>query len=124
MKQEKMMMKCHEQVEAEVTATMRLLDEAEHLEVHHIFRVRLMRRVEENLVQRGRGRVSARLDFGLAFIVLLLLINLASALLVMKPEESQSAATVGQLADNQSDDYSSQEFAYYDQTASYEPEKP
>ncbi len=124
MKQEKMMKKCHEQVETEVTETMRLLDDVEHLEVHHLFRVRLMRRVEEELVQKGGGRVSTRIDFGLAFIVLLLLVNLASALLIIKPEEGQSAATVGQLADNQSDDYSSQEFGYYDQTASYEPEKP
>jgi len=124
MKQEKVMKPCHENIEAEVTETMGLLDQVEHLEVHHLFRVRLMQRVEEELVQRGRGRVSTRLDVGLAFIVLLLLINLASALLVIKPEESQSAATVGQLADNQSDDYSSHEFAYYDQAASYVPEKP
>jgi hypothetical protein len=124
MKQEKRMRPCYESVEAEVTETMGLLDRVEHLEVHRLFRVRLMQRLEEELVQRGGGRVSTRLDVGMAFVVLLLLINLASALLVIKPEESRSAGAVGQLADNQSDDYSGHEFAYYDQTASYAPEKP
>lgn len=88
--------------------------------------VRLMRRIENELEQGGRGRSNGRIEYKLAFIVLLLVINLGSALLFVNPGENQSVATVGQVAESQSDDYSSQEFAYYDQTttASYERTAP
>ena len=119
MKQEKMMKQYNENIKAEVSKAIQLLDEVKPLEVHQLFRVRLMRRIEEELEQGETNKLSNRLDYRLAFVALLFVINLASTLLVMKPDENQPVATVGQIADNQSDDYSSQEFAYYDQTTSY-----
>jgi hypothetical protein len=124
MKQEKMMKQYNENIEAEVCKTMQLLDEIKPLEVHHLFRVRLMRRIEDELGQRRKSRSNTRSEYKLAFIVMLLVINLASALLLVKPGENQSVTTIGQLAESQSDDYSSQEFAYYDQTTSYERTTP
>lgn len=110
----------NEEVEAEVMQTMQLLDEVKPLEVHHLFRVRLMQRVEDELEEGGKSRSNLSIGYKLAFIVLLLVINLASALLLVKVGEDRAMTTVGQLAESQSDDYSSQEFAYYDQTTSYE----
>lgn len=126
MKQEKMMKQYHEDIENQVKLTMQLLENVKPVEVHHLFRVRLMRRIENELEQGGRGRSNGRIEYKLAFIVLLLVINLGSALLFVNPGENQSVATVGQVAESQSDDYSSQEFAYYDQTttASYERTAP
>jgi len=124
MKQEKMMKQYHENIEAEVRQTMQLLDEVKPLEVHHLFREQLMRRIEEELEQGEMSKRSNGLDYRLAFVALLFVINLASTLLAITPDENQPVATVGQLADNQSDDYSGQEFAYYDQTTSYERKKP
>lgn len=114
----------NENIEAEVSKAMHLLDEVKPLEVHQLFRVRLMRRIEKELEVGEMTKLSNRLDYRLAFVALLFVINLASTLLAMKPDENQPIATVGQIADNQSDDYAGQEFAYYDQTTSYERKKP
>ncbi|MBV5302910.1 MAG: hypothetical protein JZU70_01715 [Chlorobium sp.] len=124
MKQEKMMKKYNENIAAEVRRTMQLLDEVKPLEVHHLFRVRLMRRIEDELERRVKGRGNTRSEYKLAFLVMLLVVNLASALLLVKPDKDQAMVEAGQLAESQSDDYSSQEFAYYDRTTSYERTTP
>jgi hypothetical protein len=113
------MKKCNENIEAKVVETMALLDEMAPLEVHHLFRVKLMQRVEREFGEeavRANGRMSHRLDFRLAFMALLLVVNLGSALISVFDGNRPAGASVGEVFDNQSDDYSSQEFAYYDQT--------
>jgi hypothetical protein len=113
------MKKRNEKIEARVNETMALLDEMAPLEVHHLFRVKLMQRVEREFGEgagRANGRMSQRLDFRLAFMALLLVVNLGSALVSVFDGNRLAGVSVGEVLDNQSDDYSSQEFAYYDQT--------
>ncbi|NTV05486.1 MAG: hypothetical protein HGA59_03140 [Chlorobiaceae bacterium] len=114
-----MMTKRNENIEKKVSETMKLLDEMGRVEVNHLFRVRLMQRVEREFGEgagRAHSRFGNRVDVRLAFMTLLLIINLGSALLSVFDSNRQTTTTLSELLDNQSDDYSSQEFAYYDQT--------
>jgi len=105
------MKKSNQNIESEISKTMRLFDEMLPLEVDPLFKVRLMQRIEKLPVQ-GRGNF----DFRLAFVSLLVIINIGFTLLSFQNNERQKTiATISELAENQSDDYTSQEFAYYDQ---------
>jgi hypothetical protein len=120
MKQEPMMNKRNEKVESEVNKTMQLLDAMVPLEVGHQFRVRLMQRIDEEFGQTSNVRnFSIRFDFRVALMALLLMLNVASTLFI-KPDEELKVNVAAQVAESQGDEYSTQEFAYYDQTASYE----
>ncbi len=107
------------EIEAKVEKTMKLLDEVKPLEVNHFFRARLMQRVEEECADTSRvaGRgLAKKLDLRLAFMALLLIVNLSSAVVSLVNDEQQSTTGVSEVAANLSSDYSSEEFAYYDQT--------
>ncbi len=111
-------MKIHdENIEREVSKTMMLLDEISPLEIHHQFRVRLMQRVEQEFTAERKSGLVGRVDFRLAFMVLLVMVNVGSAFLSITSGGGQTTATISELIDNQSYDYTSQDFAYYDQTA-------
>lgn len=118
-------MKQHnEKIEAEVSKTMNLLDEFVPLELHHQFRVRLMRRVESEIaLERGRQYFGIHFDYRLAFMALIFVINLASTLLSVQ-QGDESTTTISEVSFIQSDNYANQEFAYYDQTAFYENQAP
>jgi len=114
----------NEKIELEVCKTLEVLDEIKPLEVQHIFRVKLMQRIDVDLKQKSSNRVVSRFDYRLAYMVLLLIINLGSAFVSLRQNADQSMKNIVQLADIQSDDYPAQEFAYYDQTTSYEHRLP
>lgn len=106
-------------IEAKVEETMKLLDEIKPLEVNHFFRVRLMQRVEQECGDKskvsGRG-LAKKLDLRLAFMALLVIINFGSAVLSLLNDEQQATTGVSEVAATLNSDYSSEEFAYYDQT--------
>ncbi len=114
----------NEEIEREVCKTLEVLDEIQPVEAHHLFRVQLMQRIDADLEQKSSGRVVSRFDCRLAYMVLLLVVNLVSAFVSIQQNADQSMAHSVQLADIQSDDYPAQEFAYYDQTTSYEHRLP
>jgi hypothetical protein len=120
MKQEYKMKQSYEKIEREVAKTMQLLDELKPLEVNHHFRARLMQRIDAECMEGSRqvkSGFSRYLDARLAFMVLLVIINLGSALLSLQNSETQLSAGISEVIDSMSDDYTTQEFAYYDQTA-------
>ncbi|GEM_PF-163781 len=120
MKQEYMMKQQNENIERAVGKTLQLLDELKPLEVHHLFRVRLMQRIEGEFGEgskKGSSGFSRYFDVRLALMALLLVINLSTALLSLKSNTTQFGAGISELLDNMGDDYTTQEFAYYDQTA-------
>ncbi len=98
-------------IASEVEKTMRLADEMAPLEVNPLFRVRLLQRIE----QEPEGRTQS-LDFRLAFIALLVIINLGSTVLTLQTKKQQATTLSSEVLENQSYDYTTQEFAYYDQT--------
>jgi len=115
------MKKQQEHIEREVGKTMQMLDELKPLEVHHQFRVRLMQRVEGEFGEGSKAMkigFSRYFDLRLALMALLLVINLSTALLSFKSNDMQVSAGISELLDNMGDDYTTQEFAYYEQTAS------
>lgn len=118
------MKKRNENIDTRVVETMALLDEVAPLEVHHLFRVKLMQRVEREFGAgsvQANGKMSTRLDFRLAFMAMLLVVNLGSALVTVFDGNQQATGSVSELLDNQGDEYTSQEFAYYDQTSATYP---
>ncbi len=113
------MKKRDENIEARVIETMDLLDKVQPLEVHHLFRVRLMQRVEREFGEEARSARGIRLDFRLAFMALLLVVNLGSALVsVFDGNRNITGGAVSELLESQNDEYNSQDFAYYEQSAS------
>jgi len=108
-------------IEAEIAKTMKLLDEMEPLKVHHLFRVKVMQRVEAAFGQKSgeiAGACGHTADFRFAFMALLIIVNVGSALLSLQNSQSPFKTEISELSDSTGDDYSVQEFAYYDQTMS------
>jgi hypothetical protein len=113
-------MKQHnDHIEAEVMKTLKLLDEMPVLKVHHLFRVKLMQRVDDmqqSSARKGNGALS--LNVRLAFMALLLLVNIASAVLFIRSDKVRPLASLGGNASEWfSDDYASPALAYYAQPA-------
>ena len=112
------MKKYDENIKKEVSKTLMLLDDMSPLELHQQFRVRLMQRVEREFGEGRKGHFTSHVDFRLAFMGLLLFVNLGSAALTLIDGARQTTATISELLDNQSFDYTNQDLAYYDQAAS------
>ncbi|MCX6178270.1 MAG: hypothetical protein NT163_02690 [Chlorobiales bacterium] len=119
------MMKQHNNnIEAKVANTMKLLDEIKPLEVHHLFRVRLMQRIENEFGpgEHSKAGFKNHFDFKLAFMGLLIMVNLGAALLTVQQNNGKTTSSISELLDNLNDDYTTQEFAYYDSATAYPAE--
>ena len=122
MKQELMMKQRNNTIEAQVDKTMKLLDEMKPLEVNHFFRARLMQRIERECTAESADAATGfriRFDFRLAFMVFLILVNLGAAALFIPLNNRPATSGISEMLDKLSDDYTSHEFAYYDQSATY-----
>ncbi len=121
LKQEPMMKAYDTKIETEVTKTMKLLEQMPQLEAHHLFRVRVMQRVEAESSRKSGKIANARgqkADVRFAFMALLFIVNVGSAVLSLQNSKAPSKTEVSELSDASGEDYSAQEFAYYDQTGS------
>lgn len=127
MKQELMMKQPNNNIEERVNRTMKLLDEMKPLEVNHFFRARLMQRVEREFgpaSKHSNAHSDNRFAFRLAFFALLIIVNLGAAVLSVQQNNPGTTAGSGisEMLDKLSDDYTSHEFAYYDQSGTYASE--
>jgi hypothetical protein len=103
---------------AEVDKTLRILDEMPNLEVHHLFRARLMQRID-SLETKNSSAFAFAGGFNprFAFFGLLLILNIASAMLLFMHGTPQSTISVsGGLAESFSEDYGGPALSYYDQS--------
>jgi hypothetical protein len=108
-----------EQRNAEVEKTLKILDDMPRLEVHHLFRAHLMQRID-SLERTNTFAVAFAGGFNprLAFMGLLLILNIASAMLFFLHETPQSTVSVSSgLAESISEDYGGPALSYYDQSA-------
>ena len=122
MKQKLMMKEHNTNIEARVANTMKLLDEMKPLEVHHFFRARLMHRIEREFgpgLKQSYAVAGNRFVFRLAFFTLLIIINLGAAVLSIQQNTFGTSSGISEMLDKLNDDYSSHEFAYYDQSGTY-----
>ncbi len=105
----------------EVKRTMAVLDGIRPIEVHPGFRVRLMQRIEEesNAGALTANGIASRLNYRFALMLLLIIINLGSALVVLLQNAGDSAPAISEILGNFGDDYSSSTFAYYQEPAPY-----
>ena len=127
MKQELMMKQHNNNIEAQVARTMKLLDEMKPLQVNHFFRARLMQRIEQEFgfgAKRSTMSADNSFAFRLAFFALLIIINLGATLLSVQQNNrgTTSGSAISEMLDKLSDDYTSQEFAFYDQPGAYATE--
>jgi predicted Kef-type K+ transport protein len=127
MKQKLMMKQPDNNIEEQVAKTMKLLDEMKPLKVNHFFRARLMQRIDREFgpgMKQSHALTGNRFMFRLAFFALLIIINLGSAVLSVQQNNrgTTSGSGLSEMLDKMSDDYASNEFAYYDQSGSSTPE--
>jgi hypothetical protein len=112
------MKKSREHIEAEVMKTLKILDDMQDIRPHHLFRAHLMQKIEEETEKRFSSALprSISSNLRLAFIALLLLINITSALLFFGKDPLQPmAAITGDQLETFSEDYASPALSYYAQ---------
>ena len=103
-----------EQQDAEVSKTMAILDNMPMVEPHHLFRARLLERIDAT--QRSRA-VAPGFSPRLAFFSLLLAVNVGMGVLMFTHQESSTLTSrTGDTAESVSEDYGSPALSYYDQT--------
>lgn len=110
-------------IEQEVRKTLQLLDEMERIAVHPSFRVRLTQRIEREFAEGAQGAAPAwQLNYRLAFMLLLIIINIGTAFLAMRHDNQETGPAVSDVIETLGDDYSSPTFAYYDQASALSAE--
>ncbi|TCD48872.1 hypothetical protein [Chlorobium sp. N1] len=99
----------------EARKTMEILERMGGIEAHHLFRARLNERIERDSATGALGRTGAprAANYRLAFMLLLILINLGSALVVLIQNAGDSTPAISEMLSSFGDDYSSSTFAYY-----------
>jgi hypothetical protein len=105
-----------EQRNAEVTKTIGMLDQMPKVEVNHLFRVRLMQRIEAMEVKKTSWLALPGSSFSprLAFMTLLLVLNVASAFMLFMHETPQATGPSMATAESFSEDYGGPALSYYD----------
>lgn len=109
------MMHKNDHIETEVRQTVEVLDNLPHLEAHYLFRTRVMERISNEAPTRP-GEAGSSLIPGLkfAFMALLLIINIGSALALMLPNVDQQAFISKQdTFESLTNEYSSPALSYY-----------
>ncbi|RXK88671.1 hypothetical protein EST62_02080 [Chlorobaculum sp. 24CR] len=111
-----------EQRNAEVNKTLELLDQMPRVEVNHLFRARLMQRIDamETGKSSGTALFGGALSPKLAFMTLLLVLNVASALMLFMHETPQATGSSGTIAESLSEDYGGPALSYYDDQSAIE----
>jgi hypothetical protein len=102
---------------AEIARTLEILDKLPEIKAGSSFRVRLMLRIEsmESKPYAGYSVSSRAFSPRMAFLTLLLVLNVASAMLFFMHGQSGSTATAsGTLAESFSDEYGGPALSYYD----------
>ncbi|MBN1929598.1 MAG: hypothetical protein JW764_08670 [Chlorobiaceae bacterium] len=106
-----------EHLEAEVSKTLELLDQMPKVQVSGRFRTQLLHRIDSMEHAGGAVGTTVLAVFSpkLAFLTLLLMLNIASAMLLFMNGGPQSATGIsGTLAETFSDDYGGPALSYYD----------
>ena len=102
---------------AEVTKTLDMLDRMPRIEVSRNFRVQLLQRIDAMEVKKSSGAAAFGGAFKpkLALMSLLLVLNIASAVMLYMHESPQLAGASGTVAEAMSEDYGGgPALSYYD----------
>jgi hypothetical protein len=118
MKPERTMNRNSEKQQAEIAKTLGMLDRMPEVQVNHLFRVRLLQRIES--MEVSRKSVLTRRDgiFNprVAFLALLMVFNVASAgFLFLHESPQQSGTLMGGISETFSEDYGGPALSYYDE---------
>lgn len=116
MTRDRTMKRNSEHIEAEVSKTLELLNEIPQVQVSGRFRTQLLRRIDSMEQPQGTGATAIALfSPKVAFLMLLLMLNIASAILLLNNDDSDPASSpTSALAEHFSEDYGGQALSYYD----------
>jgi hypothetical protein len=106
-----------EQLETEVLKTLELLDQMPEVQPSSRFRAQLMQRIETMQPASGSSMaIGVAFSPKVAFLALLLMLNIASAMLLFTSSQTpqQASSASGTLADSFSEDYGGPALSYYD----------
>jgi len=105
-----------EQRNAEVAKTLEMLDQMPGVEVNHRFRAQLMQRIDAMEAGKSSGTAlfGGALNPKLAFMALLLVLNIASGFMLFTKETPQATGAQGTIAESFSEDYGGPALSYYD----------
>ncbi|NTW54099.1 MAG: hypothetical protein HGB15_04940 [Chlorobaculum sp.] len=110
------MNRTNEQRNAEVTKTLEMLDKMPKIEVNHHFRARLLQRIDAMEVKQSSGAIVFGGAFSpkLALMTLLLVLNIASAVMMYMHQTPQLTGSSGAVAESMNEDYGGPALSYYD----------
>jgi hypothetical protein len=114
MKPDKTMNRSTEQRNAEVEKTLGLLDQMPRVEVNHLFRARLLQRIDAMEAQKSSRTTAFAGGFNprLAFTALLLVLNVASGVMLYLHESPQATSAIAESFSGE--DYGGPALSYYD----------
>jgi len=107
-----------EQQNAEITKTLGMLDRMPEVEVNHLFRVRLLQQIESMEASRTSVLNISGYLFNprVAFLALLMILNVASAGFLFLHESSRQTGTLtAGISETFSEDYGGPALSYYDE---------
>ena len=108
------MMNKNDHIENEVRKTIEVLDNLPRLETHHLFRARIMERIShEALVRPREAGGSPVLTLKLAFMAVLLIINIGSAFVFMFPNGDEQTFSKQDTLESLTSEYSNPALSYY-----------
>ncbi len=108
-----MIQKRDDRIEHEVHTTLQILDNLPQLEAHHLFRVHLMNRIEQQ--KPGLLPMPHMASYGLkmALMGLLVVVNIGTAFLFMQPAQGPGMLSKNDMLERLSSEYSSPALSYY-----------
>ncbi|TNJ36652.1 hypothetical protein [Prosthecochloris vibrioformis] len=110
------------QIEQEAAKTLAMLDSLPSLEAHHLFRARVLERLAEEAECPASPAFMNSYVVKMALMILLLAVNIVTAILIMQPAEEESMLSKSEMLEIISDDYGSPAISYYLQDSRQEEE--
>ena len=108
-----------DQRDAEVVKTLGILDDMPRVEPHHLFRARLLERID---AEERRPAVAGGFNPRVAFFGLLLAVNIGMGALMFTHQEPQtSMSRPGDTAESVNEEYGSPALSYYEQAPATDP---
>lgn len=110
------------QIKLEAEKTLAMLDSLPRLEAHHLFRARVLERLAEEAGTPANQAFMNSYVVKMALMLMLLAVNIVTALLIMQPAEEESMLSRSDMLEIISDDYGSPAISYYLQDTRQEEE--
>jgi len=107
------MQKRDKRIDDQVRTTLEILDNLPQLKAHHLFRVHLMNRIEQNSPGMLHMPYMAGYGLKMALMALLVVINIGTAFLFMQSGNDSAMISENDMLERLNNEYSSPALSYY-----------